>query len=182
MSESQKVKNTKEIIQTCFLKLLAQKTIDKITVRELCSHANVHRGTFYRYYTDMYDLASQIEDELYKKFEIIYSTSQECSLHEIINRFIHLIYKEKLACGTLFKYKSSTDFFHRVADMGRMYLYKQPPLNQLNDLEVLYIYNCICAGVLGVIQTWISHDFQESPEKIIYYLERCMSVFFVALK
>ena len=177
MSESQKVKHTKQIIQTSFLQLLTQKPIDKISVRELCLHANIHRGTFYRYYCDMYDLYTQIESKLYEKFETLISTSSNSSLQEVINRSIYLIYEEKIACRTLFKYKSCSDFFHKIADMNRTYLYHQLPLKELSDVEILYTYNCICAGVLGIIQTWISRDFKESPETIITYLDRCINDF-----
>lgn len=158
--------------------MLDQKTIDRITVRELCNEASIHRGTFYRYYTDVYDLSFQIEEELYKKFETLILNSEHSTLQEIINRSIRLIYEEELVCRTLFRYKSCSDFYHKVVDMSRMHLYKQHPLDKLNDTETLYIFNCICAGVLGIIQTWINNNFQESPEQIIQYLERCMSDLF----
>lgn len=180
MAESEKVKTTKEIIQTCFLKLLDKKTIDKITVRELCTEANVHRGTFYRYYEDMYDLSAQIQADLLKELENIYDTSLDASIHDIAKRVIHLIYQEKLAFGSLFRYKRTTNFYHQVVDLGRKYLYNQPPFSQFSDREKLYIYNCICAGVLGVIQTWIDDDFNETPEKIIHYIEQCMNTLIIS--
>lgn len=45
-----------------FLELSGIKSIDKITVSELCERADVNRSTFYRYYYDIYDLQSKMQD------------------------------------------------------------------------------------------------------------------------
>ena len=45
-----------------FLELSGVKSIDKITVSELCERADVNRSTFYRYYYDIYDLQSKMQD------------------------------------------------------------------------------------------------------------------------
>lgn len=174
MSNTQKIKSTKQIIQTNFLKLLYHKPIEKITVRELCTNANVHRGTFYRYYTDLYDLETQIEQGLFEKFKTIISSSLDLSLFEIIKRCVYLIYEEQNVCASLFKYKNSSDFFHRVTDMSRLYIYQQITFQTLNDTEKLYIFNYLCAGVLGMVQTWINFDFSESPDSIIHCLDQCL--------
>lgn len=174
MSNTNRTKSTQQIIQTHFLKLLYNTPIEKITVRELCSCANVHRGTFYRYYADLYDLAFKIEEALYEKFRKVISTSLDFSLFEIIKRCIYLIYEEQLVCASLFKYKNSSKFFHRVTDMSRTYIYQQVTFLTLTETEKFYIFNYLCAGVLGIIQTWIDSDFQESPDNIIHYLDLCL--------
>lgn len=171
MSNIHRTTSTQQIIQTNFLKLLYDNPIEKITVRELCTSANIHRGTFYRYYADLYDLQDQIEEDLYGKFQKIIAASLECSLFESIKQCIYLIYEEQLACGALFKYKNNTDFFHRVTDMSRTYIYEQVTFRTLNETEKLYIFNYLCAGVLGMIQTWIDGKFQESPEQVVHYLD-----------
>lgn len=174
MSNIHRTQSTQQIIQTHFLKLLYNNPIEKITVRELCACANVHRGTFYCYYADLYDLAYQIEEELYEKFQKIIAASLDSSLFEIIKQCIYLIYEEQLVCAALFKYKNSTEFFHRVTDMSRTYIYNQAAFRTLNETEKLYIFNYLCAGVLGMIQTWINGNFQESPDNLIHYLDVCL--------
>lgn len=70
---------SKDAIRTCFLSLLKEKKLNKITVAEICRMADIGRGTFYLHYTDVYDLYGQIEDELcqglYQLFESCYPTT-----------------------------------------------------------------------------------------------------------
>ena len=62
-----RVKYTKKVIKDTFLSLLEDKDISNISVKELCDIADVNRGTFYRYYEDIYDLLKKIEEEFQLK-------------------------------------------------------------------------------------------------------------------
>ena len=53
----------KRIIHT-FLSLIDEKKWDKITVKELCARSEITRGTFYQYYSDIYELMEQIQESL----------------------------------------------------------------------------------------------------------------------
>lgn len=55
---------TKTKIREAFWQLYQQKPIDKISIKEITSLAGYNRGTFYLYYRDVYDLLTQIEEEL----------------------------------------------------------------------------------------------------------------------
>ena len=54
-----RVKYTKKVIKDTFLSLLEKKDISSISVKELCDIADVNRGTFYRYYEDIYDYVKE---------------------------------------------------------------------------------------------------------------------------
>lgn len=55
---------TRSELVTAFWKLYEHKSIDKITISELTSAAGYHRGTFYEYFQDIYDLLEQEENAL----------------------------------------------------------------------------------------------------------------------
>lgn len=58
MKEDLRVFRTKKLLRDSILHLAidqSKKLVD-ITVQDICDHALVHRTTFYRYYTDKYDL------------------------------------------------------------------------------------------------------------------------------
>ena len=61
--EDQRTRITKKLVRESFLALLSKKDIRHITVKEICEMAQVNRGTFYKYYLDVYDLKEQIENE-----------------------------------------------------------------------------------------------------------------------
>ena len=68
-SEDRRVKRTKKILRECLFRLLSEKSIDEITVKELTESADVNRSTFYFYYKDINDMIRQIQDEIYSVFE-----------------------------------------------------------------------------------------------------------------
>ena len=41
-----------------------QRQIGKITVREICERAEIHRSTFYAHYRDVYDLVEKVEQNM----------------------------------------------------------------------------------------------------------------------
>ncbi|MBQ7447472.1 MAG: TetR/AcrR family transcriptional regulator, partial [Eubacterium sp.] len=53
------------MLKTACRDLIEKKQLAKITVNELCEKAGVNRSTFYRYYTDIYDLWAEIEEDCF---------------------------------------------------------------------------------------------------------------------
>ena len=51
-----RVRRTKRLLKQGLTELMAQKSIKKITVRELSELVDINRGTFYLHYKDIYDL------------------------------------------------------------------------------------------------------------------------------
>lgn len=63
MKTDARVRYTKMVIKQCFFRLIRQKSISKITVKEICEFAQINRSTFYKYYADPYDLLEKLEEE-----------------------------------------------------------------------------------------------------------------------
>lgn len=58
-----RTERTKRSIANAYLELRKQKSIEKITVKELSELAYINKATFYTHYNDIYDLADQLENE-----------------------------------------------------------------------------------------------------------------------
>ena len=59
-----RVRYTKMVIRESFIALLKEKPIAKITVKEICTGADINRATFYAHYADPYALLHEIEESL----------------------------------------------------------------------------------------------------------------------
>ncbi len=57
-------KKTKRSIKNAFLQLRAQKSLERITIKELSELAEISKSTFYLHYKDIYDLSSQLQNEV----------------------------------------------------------------------------------------------------------------------
>ena len=51
---------TKKIIREEFIKILNERPLNKITVKDIASACEINRNTFYYYYTDVYALLSEL--------------------------------------------------------------------------------------------------------------------------
>lgn len=65
-NEDLRVRRTRKLLLTALMELTIQKGFNSVTVKDICNHAMVNRATFYRHYTDKYDLVDQYMDELYE--------------------------------------------------------------------------------------------------------------------
>lgn len=59
-----RIEKTKRTITNAFLELRSQKSLEKITVKELCEKAMINKSTFYAHYRDIYHLSDQLETEV----------------------------------------------------------------------------------------------------------------------
>ena len=58
-----RVIKTKQQIREALIELLAEKSENNISVRELAQRAGINRGTFYIHYKDIHDLVEQLVEE-----------------------------------------------------------------------------------------------------------------------
>ena len=70
---------TKQNIMDAFWSLYCEKRIEKITVRDITNEAGYNRGTFYEYFSDVYNVLEQIENTLIPSLDACH-------------RFQHLLY------------------------------------------------------------------------------------------
>lgn len=59
-----RIEKTQKAIINAFLELRSEKPLNKITVTELSKKAVISKATFYLHYRDIYDLSSQLCNEL----------------------------------------------------------------------------------------------------------------------
>lgn len=64
MAEDRRVRKTKKAIQDVFCEMTKEKKLNEITVKELCTKADINKSTFYLHYRDIYDLADSIQSIL----------------------------------------------------------------------------------------------------------------------
>jgi AcrR family transcriptional regulator len=68
---SRSVRRTKASFRKALVELMRQKPIKDISVWELSDKVDMHRGTFYTHYKDVYDMVECIEKEISDNFERI---------------------------------------------------------------------------------------------------------------
>ena len=77
-----RIRKTKAQLRQGLAKLLKEKSIKEITVKELVEEVDINRSTFYLHYTDIYDLLEQTENDLKNEILEIIQTDQPMKISE----------------------------------------------------------------------------------------------------
>ena len=59
---------TKRAIRSAFLELRKEQPLEEIKVIDICALSVINKTTFYKYYTDIFDLNAAIENEVFSSF------------------------------------------------------------------------------------------------------------------
>jgi AcrR family transcriptional regulator len=73
--EGRKIRYTKMVLRDSLIELMRQKPITQISIKEICTLADIGRTTFYAHYSDQYDLLGSIQDETLAHFKAIHDES-----------------------------------------------------------------------------------------------------------
>ena len=86
---------TKAAIRNAFAELVKEKgELDKITVTELVKRANINRSTFYLHYSDIYDIAGELEQSLLSDVMAMNPRNRD-ELFIFTNELLDIIYKNE---------------------------------------------------------------------------------------
>ncbi|MGN0812476.1 MAG: TetR/AcrR family transcriptional regulator [Candidatus Coproplasma sp.] len=64
-----RIQKTHKALINAFMGLLSEKSFDEITVTELCDRAETRKATFYKHFSDKYELFTFMVSELQKKYD-----------------------------------------------------------------------------------------------------------------
>ena len=159
---------TKQVLSDAMFELLKNKKVCEITVNELCAKANINRGTFYKYYNNVQDVLTKTQDELYGKYEKLFSEVNALTNPDIFVYECLKLLKENSSLSRLLLAAQEYDFILKIHymeyDSTIAYWKKQ---FDINDEELLdRIFTFITYGTFGLIKKWIENDFDVSPSEL----------------
>ena len=67
-SMDKRIIRTKRAIRSAFLDLRKEQPLEEIKVIDICALSVINKTTFYKYYTDIFDLNAAIENEVFTAF------------------------------------------------------------------------------------------------------------------
>ncbi len=98
--KNQRVTLTKRMLKDSLLKLMETKSIQKISVSELCQNAGINRATFYKHYTAPSEILREIGNEMADDIEALLMKKKPGSVFSLQE-------KVELVCGYLQKNKQT---------------------------------------------------------------------------
>ena len=164
-----RIQKTKERLKGSLLSLLNEKSIDHISISEICRLSGINRNTFYQHYKDIRDLLSEIEGDF---METIFSTieisgSSIQSVKDFLRVLLERIRANQDLCLLLFSDNGDKNFFRNIL----MYALPSAVENWTKELgmnpddaTVLYLY--VMGGAVNVIEAWMKDNINATLDDV----------------
>lgn len=167
-----RVKRTKKLIRKGITELAREKSISRITVKELTDLIEINRGTFYLHYKDISDLVKSIEEELYREFsEIIAEVNPKTVLEapvNILERFCTFVEENSDAFIMLLGEHGDAEFVYKIGAMladtcQKVFESIYPDMNR-ERYNLAYEY---CKyGAMGLLRCWLVEHPNRTPREM----------------
>lgn len=156
---------TKKAIMDSFVKLLGEKTFDKITVKDIVDDCGVNRNTFYYYFEDIYALLSEI---FRTETERVVTENQVFdSWHEGFIRSVQFAFENRRAIHNLYvslNREVLEQYLYSVTG-SLMYAFVSREAEGLeaDSSDVKFIADFYKFALVGKILEWVGTDMKLDP-------------------
>lgn len=177
--EDRRAAKTKQAIRKAFLELLKYKSINRISIVEISTHADLGRGTFYLHYKDVYDLMEHLENELISNLENLYDASFPFNNSMNMLKLTETITEYMESNRETFLLLSRTENGSRILEKVKHFFIKKLLLadgDAVTEKEMIEDV-FIVSGVLGVLETWLRDGIVTSRKSISEVLHHVLIKF-----
>lgn len=153
---------TKRAIRASFLKLLNERPLNKITVKDIVEDCGINRNSFYYHYTDIPALAEEIVKDEAARIVQEYPTVD--SLEQCLEIAVEFALQNRTAVLHLYNSASHEAYEHSLMDICRSVVgsyfdtaFAGKALPEADREVLVRFYQCEC---YGQIVLWMSQGMQ----------------------
>lgn len=171
MKSDARVRYTKTVIKNSFITLLKNKPLNKVTVKDICTLAEINRATFYNHYADCYDLLSKIEDELISELKELVTNSLVKDDLNVFTKIFNSIKQNSDLYITITSENGDNTFPNKILNLcyDEIYPSFKTELN-FPEHELEWVYYFSASGCSGVLNHWIQGGMKEDPTELSAFI------------
>lgn len=166
-----RVIKTKRAIKKAFFTLLAEKDVNDISVTDISRLADINRKTFYNYYTGVYQLIDELEEEVVSKIQakvqetdIILALREPLRLYNLLDDAIGL---NDPFLRSMLESERGSGFFNKFEDRIIGLIRDEVSAQIKTDPQrTEYVIHFILAGEISVYKAWIRAGRPMSAEDL----------------
>jgi AcrR family transcriptional regulator len=185
-SMDRRVKYTRNALKDSLVQLMQDRPVSRITIKEICEHADVNRGTFYAHYKDQFDLLRQTElaliDDINAYLDSCPVLDNQPLEQQMLTDIVAYIGANASLCKLLLGETGDMDFIREIKTVIEQRLTATLPVSssvQGPAREAIYAF--MITGSLGVIQRWLDSGqplpAEEVARLVLHLSNRGLSVF-----
>lgn len=167
-----RIEKTENAIRNAFIQLRAKKALEKITIKELCEAALIHKSTFYSHYRDIYDLSDTMETEVVKNItDNMAEGLNTDSLAQVTRELTYGFVAQSSLINILFSGNERSHLAYRIEESLKEIIFKNYP-DFKDDLRWNIVLSYCIQGAYWAFQGSRGKDINEVIEVISEITER----------
>lgn len=175
MATDRRVKYTKMVLRESLIELLKEKSISRLTIKELCQRADINRATFYSHYADQFDLLKQIESEfiadINSYLDHFVVEAGETNMVQILAKIFEYIAENSELCHVLLGNNGNIDFQNYIMKIvSERVVFQWQKKTRVDEATAEYIYTYVATGSIGVIRKWLQDDNPKPPQHMAEFV------------
>ncbi len=175
-------KFTRKAIMNSLLELLKTKSIDKVTVKDICDASEINRNTFYYNYKDIYDVLNSIFTQAIE--ENLRDVAEGGSFYEEYIKAASLLVQYRDVVIHVYNSKNRdivTNYLERVtAEIVKGYIARKSEGQNISDKDLEFISYFYSYAIIGSTYKWIESgmkaDFKHFIGKIADSIDATLPV------
>lgn len=152
------------------MKLLKDKPISSVTVKEICVLADINRSTFYSHYLDQFDLLNQIEEEIIEDMNetlTSYIYNQNEDTLQVTEKMVEYVAENSDVCATLFSEHGDSSFKKRVMMVASEHTVKNwLSIYPIDSGISEYVSMFAVSGSIHLLENWLKNGMDKSPKEL----------------
>ena len=169
MKTDARVRYTRRVIKESLLRLLEDRPVNRITVKEVCEAAQINRATFYAHLTGWFDVLKQMEDDRLADFERSLSFASVVDVVDMIERIYAMIDQNAEVCRVLIFQNKDSSLTAKMIAMAhdKTIVCWKEQLTRATESDREMLFTCLSNGLLNVILTGYSKYEREEVVKFV---------------
>lgn len=164
--------NTRKLLTVTVKQLLEKKSFDELTVQDILDASGISRGTFYRYFSDKYDVVNSYYREYV--MDNIMSKFNGTNHIEITTGILEFVLKNKEYFANIVFVEGQNSFCEFLYDFSYS-IYKENCLRNSEGTELseeqLFKIDLITTQQVYQLKKWVKEGCKASPENVAKWSE-----------
>ena len=169
-SGNERYQETDRLLKDTFVKLLQTREPGQITVSELCRETGINRSSFYLHFTDVFDLMSQLEQQLSVQCGLLFASEKDGS-YDLKSRFVRLFAFIREHQDFYRAYLNEGGRVHFVEgiipdSLRASYTSRLEEMRYTSERTLAYHQSFFRAGLTELVRLWLMNGCIETPEDL----------------
>lgn len=175
---NRRTKLTKQLLKSSLIELIQKKSLNQITIKELCENADLNRSTFYLHYSDQYQLMKDIEDDLLNDtLDYLKDINTSIDAVNYIKTFLKYV-KSNVSIFRILLCQPENATFQNIFIQKTMGHIKDRLPSICPTESEKYIYDFVMHGSLQIIRKWLLSDFDMPISKVANLIYRLCNLIY----